>query len=124
MDPTVIGTKIASGLVGPLVKRLFVQAGPGAGLVDKPVRLAALVSFRGEKRKLGDKELRRLVRELVTAMSPCPETSARPRSGAGSTGRSSGVWNYAADPSPTWASSGRIRTFADSISRAVRRSRR
>ncbi|MCZ4608116.1 NACHT domain-containing protein [Streptomyces sp. Lzd4kr] len=65
MDPTVIGTKIASGLVGPLVKRLFVQAGPGAGLVDKPVRLSALVSFRGEKRKLGDKELRRLVRELV-----------------------------------------------------------
>ncbi|MFD5842062.1 hypothetical protein [Streptomyces chartreusis] len=41
MDPTVIGTKIASGLVGPLVKRLFVQAGPGAGLVDKPVRLSA-----------------------------------------------------------------------------------
>ncbi|MEV8434638.1 NACHT domain-containing protein [Streptomyces chartreusis] len=65
MDPTVIGTKIASGLVGPLVKRLFVQAGPGAGLVDRPVRLSALVSFRGEKRKLGDKELRRLVRELV-----------------------------------------------------------
>ncbi|MGI5410289.1 NACHT domain-containing protein [Streptomyces chartreusis] len=65
MDPTVIGTKIASGLVGPLVKRLFAQAGPGAGLVDKPVRLSALVSFRGEKRRLGDKELRRLVRELV-----------------------------------------------------------
>lgn len=54
MDPTVIGTKIASGPVGPLVKRLFVQTGPGAGLVDKPVRLSALVSFRGEKRKLGD----------------------------------------------------------------------
>ncbi|MEY9993284.1 hypothetical protein ABIE67_005316 [Streptomyces sp. V4I8] len=65
MDPTVIGTKLASGLVGPLVKRLFVQEGAGAGLVDKPVRLSALVSFRGEKRTLGEKELRKLVRELV-----------------------------------------------------------
>ncbi|MFG2271527.1 hypothetical protein ACGFNY_17440 [Streptomyces chartreusis] len=97
------------GRVGPLMKRLFAQAGPGAGLVDKPVRLSALVSFRREKRKLGDKELRSLVREPVeraadetreaplgkaeleavasalwgaTAMSPRPETSARPRSGA------------------------------------------
>ncbi|WCH97792.1 hypothetical protein POD33_08155 [Streptomyces moderatus] len=87
------------------MKRLFAQAGPGDGLVDKPVRLSALVSFRGEKRKLGDKELRSLVREPVeraadetreaplgkaeleavasalwgaTAMSPRPETSARP----------------------------------------------
>ncbi|WP_228044382.1 NACHT domain-containing protein [Streptomyces ferrugineus] len=65
MDPTVIGTRLASGLVGPLVKRLFVHEGPGAGLVDKPVRLSALVSFRGEKRTLGVKELRKLVRELV-----------------------------------------------------------
>lgn len=65
MDPTVIGTRIASGLVGPLVKRLFVQEGPGAGLVDRPVRLSALVSFRGDKRGLGDRELRKLVRELV-----------------------------------------------------------
>ncbi|MFJ9749003.1 NACHT N-terminal Helical domain 1-containing protein [Streptomyces chartreusis] len=53
------------GRVDPLMKRLFAQAGPSAGLVDKPVRLSALVSFRGEKRKLGDKELRSLVREPV-----------------------------------------------------------
>ncbi|MFF6984209.1 hypothetical protein ACFZAV_42605 [Streptomyces sp. NPDC008343] len=65
MDPTVIGSRLASGLMGPLVKRLFVQEGPGAGLVGKPVRLSALVSFRGEKRTLGERELGKLVRELV-----------------------------------------------------------
>lgn len=70
MDPTVIGTRLASSVVGPLVKQLFVREGPGAGLVDRPVRLSALVSFRGEKRTLGEKELRRLVRELVERAAP------------------------------------------------------
>nr|WP_173265000.1 NACHT domain-containing protein [Streptomyces pacificus] len=48
-----------------MVKRLFAQQGPGAGLVDRPVRLSALVSFRGEKRTLGDGELRKLVKATV-----------------------------------------------------------
>ncbi|MDH6214552.1 NACHT domain-containing protein [Streptomyces pseudovenezuelae] len=65
MDPTVIGTRLASSLIGPLVKKLFAREGPGADLVDKPVRLSALVSFRGERRSLGERELRKLVRELV-----------------------------------------------------------
>lgn len=65
MDPTVIGTRLASSLVGPLVKKLFVREGPGAGLADRPVRLSALVSFKGEKRTLRNRELRKLVRELV-----------------------------------------------------------
>lgn len=65
MDPATFGTRLAASLVGPLVKKLFVREGPGAGLVDRPVRLSALVSFRGEKRTLGEKELRKLVRELV-----------------------------------------------------------
>ena len=65
MDPSVLGTKLASGLVTPLVRKLFVSEGPGAGLVERPVRLSALVSFKGEKRTLGEKELRKLVRELV-----------------------------------------------------------
>ncbi|MCZ9348567.1 NACHT domain-containing protein [Streptomyces mutabilis] len=65
MDPAAFGTRLAAGLVGPLVKRLFVREGPGAGLVDRPVRLSALVSFRGEQRTLGERELRKLVRELV-----------------------------------------------------------
>ncbi|MFG2777386.1 NACHT domain-containing protein [Streptomyces prunicolor] len=65
MDPSVLGTKLAAGLITPLVRKLFASEGPGAGLVERPVRLSALVSFKGEKRTLGEKELRRLVRELV-----------------------------------------------------------
>lgn len=65
MDPSVLGTKLASGLVTPLIRKLFVSEGPGAGLVEQPIRLSALVSFKGEKRTLGEKELRKLVRELV-----------------------------------------------------------
>ncbi|MGH4033284.1 NACHT domain-containing protein [Actinomycetota bacterium Odt1-20B] len=67
MDPAVIGTgsRLASRAVSPLVKKLFVRPGPGAGLVDKPVRLDALISFTGEKRKLTEKDLAKLARELV-----------------------------------------------------------
>ncbi|MDN3026248.1 NACHT domain-containing protein [Streptomyces sp. S.PB5] len=65
MDPTVIGTRLASSVVGPLVKKLFVQEGPGAGLVDRPVRLSGLVSFRGEKRTLTEKDVRKLAARLV-----------------------------------------------------------
>ncbi|MEU6348318.1 NACHT domain-containing protein [Streptomyces sp. NPDC047072] len=65
MEPAVLGSKLASGLVGQLVKRLFVADGPGAGLVDKPVRLKALVSFRGEKRTLDEKDVRKLAEHLV-----------------------------------------------------------
>jgi energy-coupling factor transporter ATP-binding protein EcfA2 len=65
VDPSVVGTKLAAGLITPLVRKLFVSEGPGAGLVERPVRLSALVSFKGEKRTLGEKELRKLVRELV-----------------------------------------------------------
>ncbi|MGW5866388.1 NACHT domain-containing protein [Streptomyces sp. NPDC055239] len=63
MDP--LATRLASSVVTPLVKRLFVREGPGAALVEKPVRLSGLVSFRGEKRKLTDKDLARLAAELV-----------------------------------------------------------
>ncbi|MFF4492163.1 NACHT domain-containing protein [Streptomyces sp. NPDC001544] len=65
MEPTVLGSKLAAGLIGPLVKKLFVQEGPGAGLVGRPVRLSALVSFRGEKRTLGEKEVQRLAERIV-----------------------------------------------------------
>ncbi|MEU7639182.1 NACHT domain-containing protein [Streptomyces sp. NPDC039016] len=65
MDPSALGARLASGVVAPLVKKLFVQEGPGAGLVDAPVRLSALVSFKGERRTLTDKELRKLAAELV-----------------------------------------------------------
>ncbi|WP_405802761.1 NACHT domain-containing protein [Streptomyces halstedii] len=72
MEATVLGSKLASGLIIPLVKKLFVTGGPGAGLVDRPVRLADLVSFRGEKRTLGDREVHRLAARLVRAALASP----------------------------------------------------
>lgn len=72
MDPAVIGTRLASSAVAPLIKKLFVREGPGAGLVDKPVRLSSLVSFRGEKRTLGQRDVRRLAERLVAASLDSP----------------------------------------------------
>ncbi|MEU6373243.1 NACHT domain-containing protein [Streptomyces sp. NPDC046909] len=72
MDPSVLGSKLASGLVASAVRKLFVPHAPGAGLVDKPVRLSALVSFRGEKRTLGEKEVRALARRLVSGSTDSP----------------------------------------------------
>ncbi|MCM2393360.1 NACHT domain-containing protein [Streptomyces albipurpureus] len=65
MDPSAIAVRLASSAVGPLVKRLFVQGTHGAGLVDKPVRISALVSFKGEKGSLGRNEFDKLSAELV-----------------------------------------------------------
>ncbi|POX47756.1 NACHT domain-containing NTPase [Streptomyces sp. Ru72] len=65
MDAAALGVKVASSVVTPLVKRLFVTEGPGAGLVDRPVRVSEFVSFRGEKRALAEKELTKLAAELV-----------------------------------------------------------
>ncbi|MFE9606043.1 NACHT domain-containing protein [Streptomyces hokutonensis] len=72
MEPAVLGGKLASSLIAPLVKRLFVADAPGAGLVDKPVRLKDLVSFRGEKRVLGEKDVRRLAEHLVQQAMDSP----------------------------------------------------
>ncbi|MGI5456774.1 NACHT domain-containing protein [Streptomyces sp. CA-249302] len=72
MEPAVLGGKLASSLVGPLVRKLFVADGPGAGLVDKPVRLKDLVSFRGEKRVLGEQEVRKLAEHLVSQAVDSP----------------------------------------------------
>ncbi|WP_282090580.1 NACHT domain-containing protein [Streptomyces tendae] len=72
MEPAVLGGKLASSLVAPLVKKLFVTGGPGAGLVDRPVRLDRLVSFRGERRTLGEREVRGLAGKLVTAALDSP----------------------------------------------------
>lgn len=49
----------------PLIKKLFRQEGPGAGLVDRPVRVSGLVSFKGEKRTLTEKNLQKIAAELV-----------------------------------------------------------
>ncbi|TSB18883.1 NACHT domain-containing protein, partial [Streptomyces benahoarensis] len=65
MDPSTAGVRLASAVVGPLVRKLFVREGPGAALTGAPVRLSALVSFRGEKRTLTAKDLHQLAAELV-----------------------------------------------------------
>ncbi|UKY51917.1 NACHT domain-containing protein [Streptomyces inhibens] len=65
MDPSAVGVRLASGVVAPLVRKLFVKEGPGAGLVAGPVRMSALVSFKGEQRTLSDKNLHKLAAELV-----------------------------------------------------------
>jgi NACHT domain len=72
MEPAVLGGKLASSLVGPLVRKLFVADGPGAGLVDKPVRLKDLVSFRGEKRTLDEKDVHKLAEHLVRQAAESP----------------------------------------------------
>ncbi|MFI8896477.1 NACHT domain-containing protein [Streptomyces paradoxus] len=72
MDPTVLGGKLASALVTPLLRKLFRPEGPGAGLVDKPVRLSALVSFRGEKRTLDERDVHKLAAQLVAQSVDSP----------------------------------------------------
>jgi hypothetical protein len=56
---------LASSVISPLVRKLFVTEGPGAALVDKPVRISAYVSFTGEKRSLTEKDVTKLAAELV-----------------------------------------------------------
>ncbi|MFF4645176.1 NACHT domain-containing protein [Streptomyces sp. NPDC001389] len=65
MEPGIIGSRLASAAIGPLVRKLFVTEGPGAGLVDKPIRISGYVSFRGEKRSLTESDLRSLAGKLV-----------------------------------------------------------
>ncbi|MEU6254462.1 NACHT domain-containing protein [Streptomyces sp. NPDC047043] len=77
MEPVSIGARLASSVVVPLVKKLFVADGPGAGLVDRPVRISSLVSFRGEKRTLSDAELRKIAEELVERAAQSTGVSER-----------------------------------------------
>ncbi|WP_329349881.1 NACHT domain-containing protein [Streptomyces sp. NBC_01261] len=72
MEPAVLGGKLASGLITPLLKKLFVPAAPGAGLVDRPVRLSSLVSFKGEKRTLTEKDVHKLAAHLVARAVDSP----------------------------------------------------
>ncbi|WP_371796894.1 NACHT domain-containing NTPase [Streptomyces sp. NBC_01718] len=65
MEPTAVGTRLASAAIAPLVKKLFVTEGPGAGLVDKPIRISGYVSFRGEKRALTESDVCELAAKLV-----------------------------------------------------------
>ncbi|MDT0446904.1 NACHT domain-containing protein [Streptomyces johnsoniae] len=85
MEAAGLGLRLAASAFTPLVKRLFRQEGAGAGLVDRPVRISALVSFRGEQRKLAERDLRKLsaevARQAVRALgphdAPSPDTVIR-----------------------------------------------
>ncbi|WP_455431288.1 NACHT N-terminal Helical domain 1-containing protein [Streptomyces acidicola] len=63
MEPASAGVRLASSVVAPPVRKLFVVE--GAGLVDRPVRIAGFVSFKGEKRTLTRPDLHKLCAELV-----------------------------------------------------------
>jgi len=67
LDPSALGVtaRVASALIRPLVAKLFVQEGSGADLVDKPVRVSSLVSWRGEKRSLGQRDVHEISKKLV-----------------------------------------------------------
>ncbi|MGW2285960.1 NACHT domain-containing protein [Streptomyces phaeochromogenes] len=65
MEPATVGVRLASSVATPLIKKLFTPEGPGAGLVDRPVRISSRVSFKGEQRTLGEKDVTRLASELV-----------------------------------------------------------
>lgn len=58
------GIRLASGVVTPLLKKLFRTEGAGAGLVDRPVRVSAYVSLK-EKRALGPADVLKLAERIV-----------------------------------------------------------
>ncbi|MFJ2185946.1 NACHT domain-containing protein [Streptomyces anulatus] len=58
-------SRVAVSGIMPLIKKLFVTPGVGAGLTDKPVRLSGYVSFKGEKLTLTKRDLTKLSAQLV-----------------------------------------------------------
>ncbi|RSS79356.1 NACHT domain-containing NTPase [Streptomyces sp. WAC06614] len=71
MDASMVGVRLASGALTPLIKKLFRTDGDGAGLVTEPVRLSAYVSWR-EKRSLDAADLDRLATRLVARALAAP----------------------------------------------------
>lgn len=70
--------RLASAVAGPIVKKLLrFSEGPGAGLVDRPVRVSAYVSFK-EKRTLTTADLDKIAEELVAAGLRAPGERALP----------------------------------------------
>ena len=60
VEPAALGmaARVASTLIKPLVAKLFVQEQSGAELVDKPIHVSRLVSWRGQKRTLDERDVR------------------------------------------------------------------
>ncbi|WP_460072646.1 NACHT domain-containing protein [Streptomyces sp. YKOK-I1] len=70
MDAQIIGLRITSAVVGPVVRRLLAPAAhPGAEFADRPVRIRRLLSFTGDRRTLDETDLLRLADELVRRAS-------------------------------------------------------
>ncbi|WP_443076366.1 NACHT N-terminal Helical domain 1-containing protein [Streptomyces sp. NBC_01716] len=65
MEPAVIGARLASSVVSPLFRKLFLNGVPEAGVVDKSVRGSRFVAVRDEQRTLSDKARHRTAEELV-----------------------------------------------------------
>ncbi|MFE1410137.1 NACHT domain-containing protein [Streptomyces sp. NPDC058746] len=66
-----VGIRLASGAVTPLIKKLFRTEGPGAGLVDDPPRLTPRVALH-EKGTLDADALHALAEELVARAVRAP----------------------------------------------------
>ncbi|WP_030801702.1 NACHT domain-containing protein [Streptomyces sp. NRRL S-337] len=65
MDPTSLAARLAPHTVDPLVRKLFRSDGPVTELVGRPVPIARLVSFAGEKPELSEAGLDDLAASLV-----------------------------------------------------------
>lgn len=68
MEPAALGmaARVASTLIKPLVAKLFVREEGGADLVSKPIRVSRLVSWRGQKRTLDERDVRKISEKLIS----------------------------------------------------------
>ncbi|NEE23020.1 NACHT domain-containing protein [Streptomyces sp. SID7499] len=69
-----MAARVATSLISPLVAKLFVREGSGADLVSKPIRVSQLVSWRGQKRTLDERDVRKISEKLISrtlAANPC-----------------------------------------------------
>ncbi|MFF3747844.1 NACHT N-terminal Helical domain 1-containing protein [Streptomyces kronopolitis] len=107
MDPSVLGVRLASGVVAPLIRKLFVKEGPGAGLVAKPVRISGLVSFTGERRTLSDQDLHKIAADLVARAVRTAGPGERPVAADEEQAVARGPWppHCAASAPSTWTTS-------------------
>ncbi len=65
MDGGMIGLRLASAVVAPLLKKLVRRGEPGAGLAEGPVRIGSLLVVGPERDAVSAGELRKPVAELV-----------------------------------------------------------
>ncbi|MCB5180012.1 NACHT domain-containing protein [Streptomyces antimicrobicus] len=78
MDASMVGIRLASSTLTPLLKKLFRPPGDGAGLVHEPVRLSSYVSWT-EKRALDQADLDKLATTLVARALAAPGERPLPK---------------------------------------------